>query len=178
MALRKCEQCGSEFTPKCRGQKYCTGLCYEMAMEQKGKEEAQMTRVPKSRNATCPTCGQVFERTYNSQIYCSKKCKQINANKKGYVPTTKPLKDMSCKWCGSVFQAAYKRKYCTTDCRDMANGKRKKQKEPVKSLVEIAKLSRELGMTYGQYMAKYGYEEEKQNAIQAKTGKRQSASGK
>ena len=121
---------------------------------------AMRTRVPKKPKAICPVCGKEFERTHSAQVYCSRKCRQINANVKGYVPMSKPLKDMTCKWCGSVFQAAYKRKYCTITCRDIANGsvrqKPAEREEPKMTLEQIAVASREEGLSYGEYVRKYG----------------------
>jgi len=52
-----------------------------------------------------------------------------------------------------------RKKYCSKDCRLYANGrliKRPKvRKGPVLSLEQVAILSREAGLSYGQYVQKY-----------------------
>lgn len=152
MAIRKCEQCGSEFTPKCRGQKYCTGLCYEMAMEAKGIEESQVRRVPKNPKAICPECGKEFERTYNAQRFCSAECRQKYSNKKS------TLFHLNCAWCGKAFTYDRKKRYCSEECKLIANNKKKpiKRKAPSMTAGEIGAMARQEGLSYGQFVAKYG----------------------
>ena len=66
------------------------------------------------------------------------------------------MRTYECNWCGMSFETDHKRKYCSDDCRLKANGKRYRKKKLAKELSSVENLAREAGMTYGQYVAKYG----------------------
>jgi hypothetical protein len=110
---------------------------------------------------TCKNCGNIFTTEKNAAQYCSKKCRRQHNYKKN-----KQI-EYKCSLCGKTFTANRKTKYCSTICRLRANGRIKgivtKTEKPVKSLAEINKAARALNMSYGQYMARYGYKNEDKN---------------
>lgn len=87
----------------------------------------------KSKNKTkCIVCGKVLAE--NRKKYCSKKCQD---------------KFRSCK-------LAEERKEAFEEAKAFKKAKSKKPTKPKVSLEEVARLSKEAGMTAGQYVAKYG----------------------
>lgn len=66
-------------------------------------------------------------------------------------------KIIKCECCGKEFIRKSKQKYCSLNCKEwMMHGKKKeKPKEPkqVKTFVEINREAKELGMSYGKYVA-------------------------
>lgn len=107
------------------------------------------------RKLICPICGKEFVTDKNAKRYCSVKCRK-KANSK---PKPMTVKEFECNWCGKKFLSERRKKYCCKECRLYANGrliKRKKVKQaPVLSLDQVAILSREAGLSYGQYVQKY-----------------------
>lgn len=102
----------------------------------------------------CPQCGKEFERQYNAQRYCSAKCRR-KANGKSKV---KKVQKYKCSWCGKEFLSARRKKYCCKECMLFANSRlkvRETKPKKVLSIEEVAKLSREAGLSYGQYVQKY-----------------------
>jgi hypothetical protein len=106
------------------------------------------------RKLICPICGKEFVTDKNAKRYCSVKCRK-KANSKPKPMTVKKLK---CDWCGEEFLSERRKKYCCKDCRLYANGRLKKREpkpKKVLSIEEVAVLSREAGMSYGEYVRKY-----------------------
>lgn len=102
----------------------------------------------------CPHCGVEFMRGTNAQVYCSVKCRRA-ANKK---PKPKKIEKYKCDWCGEEFLSERRKKYCSKECRLFVNGRLKKrevQSKPSLSIEEVAVLSREAGMSYGEYVQKH-----------------------
>ena len=102
----------------------------------------------------CPRCGKEFETESNAQKYCSAKCRRA-ANK---YKKPKKVEKYTCSWCGKDFLSERRKKYCSKECRLFVNGRLKKrevQSKPALSIEEVAVLSREAGMSYGQYVQKY-----------------------
>ena len=104
----------------------------------------------------CLCCGKEFIRKKNAQKHCSAECRRKwNSGKEAkakYYPKT-----YTCGWCGIIFESEHKRKYCSDECRILSlAGRRKSRKRPALSLEEVAVLSRKEGLSYGQYVAKYG----------------------
>ena len=108
------------------------------------------------RTLCCPVCNTIFETDKNAKKYCSAKCRRKANNQKAIKST---LREFSCAWCGDAFLSTRRKKYCSKECRLYANGrltKRKKSTKPVVlSLEQVAILSREAGLSYGQYVQKY-----------------------
>lgn len=110
------------------------------------------------REIKCLNCGKVFLTDSNAQKHCCEKCRREHAIKNKRVE----LYEGKCAYCGKSFTALRKRKYCFKECQNKANGhcaekdrKASTRKKPDLSLEEVARLSRECGMNYGEYVAKY-----------------------
>jgi predicted nucleic acid-binding Zn ribbon protein len=106
-----------------------------------------------SKEKICPICGNVLES--NRKKYCSIECRN-----KAYIKSDKPKIYYSCEWCGVSLPKDSTNKYCSEDCERRATGykepKKRGRKKKVLSLTEINKLAQAKGLTYGQYIAKYG----------------------
>ena len=108
------------------------------------------------RTLHCPVCNKEFYTDKNAKKYCSAKCRRkANAERaKKY-----NLREFLCAWCGETFLSVRRKKYCCKECRLYANGKlikkRKAQPKPLLSLEQVAVLSREAGLSYGQYVQKF-----------------------
>ena len=103
-------------------------------------------------------CGKEFVANHNNQRHCSVKCRR-DANKKKAMG----VREFTCEWCGLKFMSDRARKYCCDSCRNKANDDRcrarrtpKIKNKPKLSIEEVAVLSREEGLSYGQYCAKHG----------------------
>ena len=106
---------------------------------------------------TCKRCGKEFTTNSNARKFCSEHC-----SKAYYFFGTKQT-EFKCEYCGKGYTAERKRKYCSQQCRKYANGRLKRKKAGAKnfmSIEEVAKASREMGMSAGEYMAKFCYEKE------------------
>ncbi len=108
------------------------------------------------RTLLCPVCNKEFITDKNAKKYCSAKCRR-KANNQSAKKTT--LREFSCAWCGDSFMSVRRKKYCSKDCRLYANGRLIKRKNirkgPALSLEQVAILSREAGLSYGQYVQKF-----------------------
>lgn len=72
-------------------------------------------------------------------------------------------KQKTCLICGKSFIGLVQQKYCCKECAMMANKRcqqeskvRRQHKKTNASLIDIVRKSKEEGLTYGQYVAKYG----------------------
>lgn len=104
----------------------------------------------------CRNCGKEFVREKNSQKYCSVQCRDEYYKRENRNLTNK----YECKWCGVEFKSLRKRKYCCDRCRLKANGRLlsvpKKKAKNFMSIEEVARASREAGLSYGLYVAQMG----------------------
>ena len=162
-----CAYCGEEFEPKTGNQKFC---CRNHGDRYRYDTQRKKGAIEKA----CPICGKVFEASGYAikRIYCSDKClkKAMNERRtKGYLEQSSnvvvdwldPSKIQICAICKNQFVATGKnQKYCSEKCNGKAKWQRKKErlmkKSPTKtnaSLSEIARLAKENGMTYGEYVA-------------------------
>ena len=101
----------------------------------------------------CKCCGKEFIRQTNAQKHCSEKCRR-----KANLPK-KILEEQTCQWCGKKFFYVRKKKFCSVECREKSQGKRSRKIEtviPSMTLQQVAKASREAGLSYGQYVMKMG----------------------
>ena len=103
----------------------------------------------------CPECGKMFETEGKSRkTYCSVECRE-----KHYAKTKKPKLYYQCEYCGKVYEQGSTNPYCSDACKNMYSSGRAKntgRKNKALSIVDISKLAKAEGMTYGQYVAKYG----------------------
>lgn len=110
----------------------------------------------------CKHCGREFVTDINSQKYCSVKCRKLH-NRKSQKVTPRAIPYI-CAYCGTEF-GGRKKKYCCEEHRLIAHGKskpkpRKNSPKNFMSIEEVARASREMGMTAGEYMAKFCYGKE------------------
>lgn len=104
----------------------------------------------------CPVCGKMFVKDSNAKKYCSAQCRRKHNSRK---PDN--LEEFKCAWCGEEYQGTRRKRYCSAECRLEANARAKsrtrtrKKKKPVLSIEQVAVLSREAGMSYGEYVAKH-----------------------
>lgn len=101
-------------------------------------------------------CGKTFTTDNNAQKYCSEKCRRAANRKKPQL-----LSEQVCEFCGKIFSYPRKKKYCSDICCSKANGKgtvykSNAKKNPTMTIEQIASASRKEGLSYGQYVAKYG----------------------
>ena len=103
----------------------------------------------------CLCCGKEFIRKKNAQKHCSAGCRRKwNSGKEAkakYYPKT-----FTCSWCGIIFEAEQKRKYCSDECRFASYGRRKIKGSNAEKIAKINQLARDEGLSYGQVVAKYG----------------------
>lgn len=106
---------------------------------------------------TCPFCGEDFVREQVAQKFCSARCRQSYYAKKEIKNKYREPKVYVCAWCGRAFESDRKKKYCCDDCRIRAYDQRpRKRKKPKLTLEQVALLSGEAGLSYGQYVEKMG----------------------
>jgi hypothetical protein len=113
----------------------------------------------------CKFCGNSFATRHSTQLYCCKSCSsQAFADLKAELATGEAITHrLKCNFCGKPFTNKRRKSYCSNECRLMANGrcarpkpKDKKAEKPKVSIAEVCVLARQQGLTYGQYVAKYG----------------------
>lgn len=120
-------------------------------------------RARNPRVLVCPVCGDEFAPTTANQRYCTKDC--AAAARRAY--QSRPAVELICPVCGKSFVKHHgQQKYCTPECRE------RNEKEDFypdvpqyvcKSpggnqgrIAAVAAQARAAGMTYGQYVSKYG----------------------
>ena len=108
------------------------------------------------RTLVCPVCNKEFTTDKNAKKYCSARCRRVFATRKARKDS---LREFQCAWCGDTFLSDRRKKYCSKECSLYANGritrKKKKPTKPELSLEQVAILSREAGLSYGQYVQKF-----------------------
>lgn len=109
-----------------------------------------------NRTLSCPVCNREFTTDKNAKKYCSAKCRRRAEAQRA---KKNNLREFLCTWCGDSFMSQRRKKYCCKECRQYANGrivrKSKKAEKPLLSLEQVALLSREAGLSYGQYVQKF-----------------------
>ena len=101
----------------------------------------------------CPYCNTRFSTEINSRKYCRKQCALLASRKK-----TTASKKCLCLWCGQVFKAARKRKFCNPSCRTGYKNQlgiylKKEIRVPVKiSVNDVARECKTQGISYGKYV--------------------------
>ena len=105
----------------------------------------------------CEWCEKEFTTKHNAQKFCNANCNRKAQNAKQY----NAIKVCVCACCEKEFTTLRRRTYCSDECRLFADGRgkkeRKKQKAaPKLTLAEVNARARAEGLTYAQYVAKYG----------------------
>ena len=107
-----------------------------------------------NRNKICPCCNKVFSLESNAQKFCGKKCAAAAVKKR-----RKKGNRYLCQWCGQVFSAERRKKFCCISCRstymqELGIMRKKVVKIPVKITIEdVARGSKEEKLTYGRYVS-------------------------
>ena len=141
---KKCKNknCNKQFVTKYPFQVYCCRDCkYEMDTE----TLLMNYHSSDERNGICKVCGQDFKKSKKSWVFCSDECRSKNKRK------SNAKYEYECECCHQIFKSAIEgKKFCSERCRKI--GKKKK----IMSIEEIAKAARKEGITYGEYVRKYG----------------------
>lgn len=99
----------------------------------------------------CPVCGKEFVTDKNAAKYCSVACRR-----KANAPAPfAEERTFTCLRCGDEFSSMRQKKYCCEECRIASYGRthsKKKNRKPALTLSQIAVLSRQAGLSYGQYV--------------------------
>lgn len=110
----------------------------------------------------CPVCGKSFTLGFRQtrRVYCSEECRNIAQENRRKCEKEKEKIYHSCEWCGVGLPKNSTDKYCSDECRRKAerNSTQKKsgrKKKPL-SIDDIVKLAKKEGLSYGQYVDKYG----------------------
>lgn len=111
----------------------------------------------------CRYCGNEFTATNNAQQYCPTCKKEGRHRNRKYKKVAFREIPYICAYCGTKFTGR-KKKYCCNECRLLAHGrvKPKTRKKPKNfmSIEEVARASKEMGISAGEYMTKFCYKKE------------------
>ena len=111
---------------------------------------------------SCRCCGNEFTATNNAQQYCPT-CKKEGRHRKKQKSMHK-LFSLVCAHCEEQFLSTRKVKYCDSckdpKCRRNTKPPKKKPPKNFMSIEEVARASREMGMSAGEYMTKFCYGKE------------------
>lgn len=127
-AEKICVECGNPFTPKNARQVVCSPTCSENRHRKQNKKYSEAKAIIKHR--VCIVCGKEFETKHGTKLTCSKECSDIYH------------KNQVMEWHKTNKGKTYSRpkpKRTPTSNRE--------------ALVEDAKKARELGISYGMYVA-------------------------
>ena len=108
------------------------------------------------KTTNCRQCGTPFTTEKNAEQFCSVECRRrYHTARTQRFYASKPY-TIKCAWCGEIFSAERKRKYCCSLCQLRATGKiygiaKQRENKPFKSIEEVAKICGELQISYGQY---------------------------
>lgn len=114
----------------------------------------------------CLFCGKEFLTDDNRKKYCNSECSAaFHAHKKSE-NHRQAREGKRCEVCGKIIVSNRLRKYCSRKCANKAKNLRnsvipksieiKKSLKPKLSISEINSLARAKGLSYGQYVSKYG----------------------
>lgn len=160
MIYQRVCKCGKEFVTSYPRKKYCSEDCrLKLYKEKLGKVKLS--------KKNCKLCEKEFMQRASNQIYCSMECKKkAFEGKYKYVREKPQIKKYICHYCGKEFESERKKMYCSIKCRSKANSPYARKDEfelttllkPIhkKTLSEVARLATEAGLTYGQYVMRYG----------------------
>ena len=124
----------------------------------------------------CSICGKTFETNVSGKKTCSEECAAISKkryndakNARARVATRERIGIKICATCGKEFSANHPAKVCCSpDCqrvreRELAKASWKKEalrekkiKSSEKAIIDINAKAKAMGLSYGQYVARYG----------------------
>ena len=119
-AERKCQQCGTPFTPTTKASKFCSRACYHAS-----------TRTGPVIERECTQCGTPFtpepaKAAKGGGKFCSRDC--YHASKR-----TGPVVEQECPQCGRAFtpfpsETKRGRRFCSQECFEASRGKQVERK--------------------------------------------------
>lgn len=107
----------------------------------------------------CPACGREYETPRKNQIFCSGICANTGRAKNFHA---RDKVERHCLICLNSFWGEPHAKYCSEECSREAIRRREREEREKKkaakglTLSEVARLAREAGMSYGEYVAAEG----------------------
>ncbi len=111
--MKKCKQCGKEFTPLKSDHCYCSPRCRTAYRIDEQREKRRLKAGPK----ICEYCNKEFHPEHLRAKYCSTKCR-ASASKDRRLQRWAQVKRV-CKGCGEMFSPKSKGQvYCSGDCRN------------------------------------------------------------
>lgn len=160
---KQCPKCGATFIANKR-QKYCSAAC-RLNHHAFSKTTLQNT-TPIFKDKLIINSHTLSKATLQNTASIFKDELTINGTAALESNTAPELKTFICEFCETAFVSKRKRKYCSSDCRLLANGKqplycyerellneRAPKAPPTESLAEANAKARELGLSYGEYIS-------------------------
>lgn len=157
--IRKCKQCGKEFTAKNSAQIYCSQPCRRKAKKRLYEARKQNGLClycgnPVETGRLCPKCNEKHK-TWHRQAYQKRKAKEGTEKR---TDETKQQNEWLCVHCGIPTK---KGRLMCRKCQEIAMGVQQKKEEPKKRKTladivnDIERYNSEHGTrySYGQYMA-------------------------
>lgn len=120
--ITNCEECGKEFIKKRKNQRFCCSACL---IKNKNKMNRKITI------KTCKVCGKKFESSKKFILYCSEECKKVVQKERIKMYNEKARE----RWRKS---------------RKSKREREEKKRSGNNILVEINKISKETGLSYGE----------------------------
>lgn len=114
----------------------------------------------------CDSCGKEFTPRSSAQRFCCRACSTKEWQREKQRRRVAERGAVRCASCGKIFEPHGTQKYCCIRCRQNAeNAKRreeynhadpKRMTQNMREIARIARQARELGLTYGQAVGRYG----------------------
>ena len=114
----KCKNCGREFDPRHKLQKYCSAECAQAVKLAQNREYKRCQQIGPVA-VKCAVCGKEFTARATNIKTCSAECR------KKYKATAyreaKPARKVKCKICGREFETRSNRKQCCSEACSLQN---------------------------------------------------------
>ena len=122
----KCENCGAEFEPKVKRQRFCSRHCQKAALSRKLYKPRE-----KPARQACLECGEEFQPNRAVQQFCSEACRARYYKRQHGEQHKKPKEKKKCLHCGAEFETPYSfKKYCSEACQTAASNARNHVSKP------------------------------------------------
>lgn len=128
-------------------------------------KEVKVTFKPRK----CDSCGKEFTPRSSAQRFCCRTCSAKEWQREKQRRRVAERGAVRCAACGKIFEPHGTQKYCCIRCRQNAeNAKRRaeynhadptrmtRMTQNMREIARIARQARELGLTYGQAVGRYG----------------------
>lgn len=162
---RICLHCGKEFVTANKRQKYCSTKCRIKHVNESQRSIRAAGLKDEIRNCEC--CGKAFTPKTVKSRFCCNECLQKALRQQQKEERLKRKALMRCEECGKPLGDYHSNRYCSKECSYEANKRKlreskpakpktKKQTKPKMSFAEVCKRAGAEGLSYGQYVLKYG----------------------